>query len=99
MGCVVPMKKTNPDRWWSLVAAAALVAVPLAHAQSQKMFKCLIDGRTVYQQTACPANAVDAKRSPDAASAAASAASQPAARVQAAAVPAAASGAASGAQR
>jgi hypothetical protein len=96
MGCVMPMKKTNPDRWWLLVAAA-LVAVPVAHAQSQKMFKCLVDGRTVYQQTACPANAVDAKRPADAASAAASAASQAPARVQAAAP--VASAAASGAQR
>jgi hypothetical protein len=65
------MKTTVCDRSW-LAAALLLLASPAPHAQGSKMYKCLIDGRTVYQQTACPANAIDAK--PGAASAGASAA-------------------------
>jgi len=43
------------------------MAIPLA-AQC-KPFKCLIDGRTTYQQTACPPNSTDATRPAEAASA------------------------------
>jgi hypothetical protein len=59
-------------------------------AQGLKMFKCLIDGRTVYQQTACPPNAIDVKRAAEPASAPASAASPATTRaaVPAASVPA-----------
>ena len=67
--------------------AVLIAAAPPANAQS-KMFKCMIDGRTVYQQTACPvtqqANA--AKPAADAASAPASSASRPTARAPAASV-------------
>jgi len=37
-----------------LLMPCLLIAVALpTHAQT-KMFKCIIDGRTVYQQTGCP---------------------------------------------
>jgi len=57
----------------ALVVAAVLVAGALAapHAAlaSEKMFKCVIDKRTVYQQQACPANAEPAASEPAAAAA------------------------------
>ena len=80
------MKTTHPDRWWLPLAALVLAAHPVSHAQ--KMYRCVIDGRTVYQQTACPAYASDAKPMTSAASAAAASAASAAsaaARVQAAA--------------
>ena len=36
-----------------LLSCVLVAAAPPMHAQT-KMFKCIIDGRTVYQQTACP---------------------------------------------
>ncbi len=52
----------------SSAAAALLLAGLLAIAPSasavEKMFKCVIDKRTVYQQQACPANAEPAASEP-----------------------------------
>ena len=70
-------------RRWPLLVFPLAAACPPGLAQGQKMFKCLIDGRTVYQQTACPANAIDAKRAAEPAPGPASAASPAGARVPA----------------
>jgi hypothetical protein len=58
-----------------------LAAIPTTHAQT-KMYKCIIDGRTVYQQTACPVNAQtdDVKPTAEAASASRQTASHPSVR-------------------
>jgi hypothetical protein len=58
-----------------------LAAAPTTHAQT-KMYKCIIDGRTVYQQTACPASAQadDVKPTAKATSASRQAASHPSVR-------------------
>ena len=73
--------------WNRLLPLFALMvtAAPPTNAQS-KMFKCMIDGRTVYQQTACPVTqqANDAKPAAEAAFAPASFASQATARARAA---------------
>jgi hypothetical protein len=63
--------------------AVLIAAAPPINAQS-KMFKCTIDGRTVYQQTACPVTqqANDAKPAAEAAFAPASSASRAAARAR-----------------
>jgi hypothetical protein len=39
-----------------LLSCVLVAAAPPMHAQT-KMFKCIIDGRTVYQQTGCPVSA------------------------------------------
>ena len=52
----------RPDRRWAALLLLLAIAHAPAHAQGKKMFKCLIDGRTVYQQTACPVNAIDARQ-------------------------------------
>lgn len=58
------------------LAILILVATAVsAHAQT-KMFKCLIDGRTVYQQSGCPVSLSASEPAP-----AAAAASQPASAV------------------
>jgi hypothetical protein len=47
-----------------LAAATAMVALAISSggaAAATQMFKCIADGRTVYQQKACPADADPAK--------------------------------------
>jgi len=79
---------------WLVLCCVSIAAAPLTHAQT-KMFKCMIDGRTVYQQTACPvsARADDVKPVAAAASANQLPASGPSARAGArAAAPSASAG-------
>ncbi len=63
-----------------LVTSVALLAAAGGEAQAAtKMFKCIVGGRTIYQQQACPTEAEAPKASAAAASApAAAAASRPA---------------------
>jgi hypothetical protein len=75
---------TAPRKLARLVAATALATLALAGSGSfaaTQMFKCIIGGRTVYQQQACPADAeapkaatTTAASSPPASAAASSAA-------------------------
>jgi hypothetical protein len=54
------------EHWkvWLLLFAALPVAAPQVFAQG-KMFKCVVNGRTTYQQTACAETLpVDEVRSP-----------------------------------
>jgi hypothetical protein len=45
----------NPIRT-SIAAALLVLASGVAHAQSQRVFRCVIQGEVVFQQAACPAN-------------------------------------------
>jgi len=76
--------KTSCGERLLLLLGMLVAAAPPTHAQT-KMFKCIIDGRTVYQQTACPVNpqADDVKPLAEAASAYRPPASRPSARATA----------------
>ena len=64
-----------------LLGLLLLTAAPALHAES-KTFKCMIEGRTVYQQTVCPVSSQsdDVKPAAEAASASHPAASHPCTR-------------------
>ena len=85
MGIRERMRTSCRDRML-LLAGLLLAAAPPLRAQS-KMYKCIIDGRTIYQQTACPAAQRGSEANPTAAvaSAVANSASHVSAKTHAAA--------------
>jgi len=63
--------KTSRRTRLLMLACVLLTAALTTHAQT-KMFKCIIDARTVYQQTGCPVGSLADDVKPTAGTAAAS---------------------------
>lgn len=72
------------DRWDTLLLGGLVFAAASQVYAQGKMFKCVADGHTVYQQTACPVSqdSNEVRPAARAASAAAKSASKASAKVQ-----------------